>query len=310
MPIKKIKFALGFAAAVVFTGGAQASTEVLLQLDRDVSAFNDYASEEGRLLLISENGQADFTVSGRIQDSRRFRVTHSGCRPRTQNTVSMEAPGGLTYAHPFLVGTDRACILDEKTGSLRLLADFSAGLPGGAFSAVYAGTLDNHSLFLINGREFPGSPSGYIYLVQINRTTFQIKLEKIIEGVPGYSGGMYYDSQKIWITSYPQKLFRMMTVDLHALIRSRRLAQFSDVAAESLRIGNDLSSYLLRNDRYFLYFNDEYESYFIENRHGFRYTAFPPCTPVAGRQNSWLILCDKRSLQRWTPALRSVKSDR
>lgn len=287
--------------AVLATVTAQAATEVVLNMNRDVSVFNDFADDEGRLLLISENGQADAVVSGRIHDSRKFRVTHPDCRPRTQNTVSMDAAGGMTYAHPFFVGTDRACILDERTGSLRLLAHFSAGLPSGTFSVVYAGAFDNHALFLINGREFPGSTTGYIYLLEINKSTLQIKLQKIIEGVPGYSAAMYYDSQKIWITSYPGRLYRIMSQDLYNLIRSRRTVQFSEVAAESLRIGSDLSSYMLRNDRYFLYYNGDYESYFIEKRHGFRYTAAPPCPPVAGREDHWLILCEKRSLQRWTP---------
>lgn len=297
----KINFLI---AALFLPLSLWAQTETVLQMDRSVAVFADHASEKRDLLLISENGQADFVNSERIVSSRRFRVTHPDCKPLTQNTVSMDAPGGLTLAYPFLVGADRVCMLNERTGTLRLLANFAAGLPTGTFSAVYAGTADNHSLFLINGREFPNATTGYIYLLKINKSTLQVELQKIIQGVPGYSGGMFYDSQKIWINSYPGKLYRLLTEDLHTLIRSRRLADFSEVAVESFRIGNGLSSYMLSNDTHFLYSNDDYESYFIEKRTGFRYVTQPPCPPVSGHGRQWLILCGKNSLQRWTPAIK------
>lgn len=279
-----------------------AQAEEVLQFDRHVTGFTDYASEIPRILFVSETGESHFVQEDRVFSQRRFRIAHTDCKPTSQNTVSMDAAGGLTLAYPFLAGTNRLCYFDEKAGALRLLANFTASLPTNTFSTVYAGTQNDDVYFLINGRVFPQAKSGYILLLTVNRQTLQISVRELFSEVPDYSGGMLFEHNKIWINTYPSRVFRVLLPELHQLIRQNKSVPFSQVAVESFRLTDaGLNSFVLNNKNFFLYFNDEYESYLVNRKTGIKQTVQPNCLPVAGRSNGWLVLCDSKSLQIWTP---------
>lgn len=298
-------FSLILLIAVAGAAGP-AGAESLLQLDRAVTAFPDHAAEAATL-LISEDGRADFLENGRRTRERKFRVAHRDCRPLSANTVSLDTAGGLTLAYPFLVGTDRICYLDESAGVLRLLARFGAGLPAGAFSAVYAGQNALETRFLINGREFPDARAGYIWLLTVNRRNLHVQLRELITDVPDFSGGMLFEPGRIWIGTYPGQLHRVLLADLDALIASGRSTPFARIAATGFSTGDGLNGFLLGNARYFLFDNGNvagFESYLIEKKNGFRTQVKPPCPPVAGRGDGWLLLCNRNSLELWTPVVK------
>lgn len=286
---------------------ASALAQEVLHFDTPVTGFIDYTSpQNSRLLFISEAGDTSFIQEERVQTQRRFRVAHQDCKPTSQSTVSMDQAGGLTLAYPFLAGTNRLCYFDEKAGAIRLLSNFTSMLPSNTFSAVYAGTQTttqgDEVYFLINGRVFPQAKAGYILLLTVNRQTLQMAVRELLTDVPDYSGGMLFEQNKIWVNTYPNRIFRVLLTDLHHLIRQKKSVPFSQIATENFKNPDaGLNSYVLNNKNSFLYFNDEYESYIINRRTGFKTTVTPTCLPVAGRSESWLVLCNGNSLQIWTP---------
>ncbi|AGH95372.1 hypothetical protein [Pseudobdellovibrio exovorus] len=288
--------------SLLFLASVTQAQEVL-QFNAPVTGFIDYtAPQNSRLVFITENGVTSFIQEERIQTQRRFRIAHNDCKPTSQSTVSMDQAGGLTLAYPFLAGTNRLCYFDEKAGAIRLLSNFTSMLPSNTFSAVYAGAQNDDVYFLINGRVFPQAKAGYILLLTVNKQTLQISVRELITEVPDYSGGMLFEQNKIWINTYPNRIFRVLLTDLHQLIRQKKSIPFSQIAIENFRSTDaGLNSFVLNNKNSFLYFNDEYESYIINRKTGFKTTVQPTCLPVAGRSENWLVLCNGNSLQIWTP---------
>lgn len=80
MCILKIKFVFIVLVMVVLVIViVQVVIEVVLNMNWDVSVFNDFVDDEGCLFLISENGQVDVVVLGCIYDSCKFCVIYFDC---------------------------------------------------------------------------------------------------------------------------------------------------------------------------------------------------------------------------------------
>ncbi len=271
----------------------------IARFDHNVAGFENHAVP-GSVLLISQDGQADWLNGTRIERKASYKVLDKICTPSTQDTSLMGAGGGMTLAYPFLVGVERACYIDEKTKSIRLLADFHASLPRNPYSLVYAGADEAAAYFLINGRPYPDGKEGYLELVTIDKQTLKVSVKGLATAVPGYSGANFFDRDTIWITSWPGSIYKMAFSDLHALVQRGGSAPFPQIATEEFHGIDGMSLFMLGNDRAFLYYNGEYESYTVNRSNGVRTTVKPSCLPISGLQSQWLVLCNGNTLESWS----------
>lgn len=286
---------ISFAALILMMSAVGQATSVL-KLDRQVFAFADYAAQSS-ILLISPDGLTDWYTNSRAVKGPAFKVADRDCTPLSQNTLSMDAAGGMTLAYPFLVGVDRVCYFDESTKTLRLLGRFSDQLPNNSFSAVYAGSDQSSVHFLVNGRVFPQMKTGYLFLVSVHKKTLMISTREIVNEVPGYSGGMFYENQNIWISTYPGRIFKIVTADLQSLISSGAKTTFSQIAAETVKGFEGLNGYMLASHELFYFYNRDDQSYTVNRQTRERKVVSTPCEPVAAQGARWLMLCSANSLE-------------
>lgn len=289
---------------------ASTSQEVM-RFNRSVAGFVDFSSP-GRLLLISEDGQANWVEDLKIQKSLTYQITAPECVPRTQSTMVMGdgvSGQGLTLAYPFLVGVERVCYIDEAAQTIRLLANLRPELPRDTFLAVHAGSDAEASYFLINGRIYPKGTSGYLLLLTIDKRTLQTSLRELVTGVPGLSGAMFFSEDALWVTSWEgtNDIHKIPVQKLHDLIHSGEKQVFGALASTEWSGIDGFSFFMLANEHSFFYHNEGYESYLVNRQDGTRSMELPLCPPIAGYGQGWLVLCDGTRIEKWQDESRAPR---
>jgi hypothetical protein len=270
----------------------------IARLDRSVVGFANNAVP-GSVLLLSQDGQADWLKDARAERKQTYRIIDQACSPTSQNTTTMGSKGGLTLASPFLVGVGTACYIDEANKTIRLLSDFTKSLPTGAYSAVYAGADTVAAYFLINGRPFPDGTDGYLDLVTLDKRTLKVSVRELVKEVPGFSGAMVFDQDAVWVTSWPGSIYKVDLAALQGVIRAGGEVSFPKVAIQKFHDIDGMSLFLLANESSLLYDNGAYESYTVNRQSGARTIVKPSCTPIASYQTQWLVLCNGNTVETW-----------
>jgi len=290
-PIKKVIFR--FSCLFSFSLISAVSASELHHFDRNVVGFVDHTSEDS-ILMISEDGNADWIKDTNIIKKNTYNITHENCIPRSQSTMTMDAEqSGMTLAYPFLVGVGRVCKIDEETNSINLVTNFD--IPTNSYSIVYAGEDTNTSYFLMNVR--PWTTEGYLLLVSINKTHSQVETRILMKNVPGLSGAMHFNKSDIWVTSWPGKIYKVSSQKVIDLIHTGAQTDFLNIAELSFENIDGMSFFLLANNHSLLYYNYEYESYMVNISKATQSNVSVPCLPIKGYHDGWLVLCEQNSLQ-------------
>lgn len=290
MRLFKSSFFLAFYVVGTLTLDRSALAEEIYGFDRAVVGLADQRSP-GSALFISSDGRADWFQGGKFKRSQSYSVVHPECLPKSQSTSS----GGLTLAYPFLVGTSTACIIDESSRSIRLLASF--GWRSNSFSATYAGEGPTTFNFLINGR--PWDTEGYLGLVTIDKTTLVVKSRELMSDVPGYSGAMVFEGGNVWVTVWAgdNLIYKISGAKLGELAQSGAKASFASVMTQAHAGIEGLSLFMLASEDSFFYYNGEYESYLIEKGSGRQKKIVQDCEPIVSYGKQWLVLCGGLGLE-------------
>jgi hypothetical protein len=257
--------------------------------------------EQNEIFFLSDRGASYWLRQGQLKASGQYQVAER-CRSLTQNTVAMSTgEGGLTLAFPFLVGVDRVCRIDENNRRISLVAELSSRLPKNTFAASFAGRKDQLYYFLINGREFPTAQSGYVQLLTLSLTSEEVKVQPLLNDVPDFSGALLYDQDKIWINTFPGKIYQLSTAKIQRLIDRSQSAAFLTVAQLETGTTAELNGYMLKGQNYFLFYNEGYQSYLIHHATRTQTNIDLNCEPLlnfspAG-SNQWFALCNRHELK-------------
>lgn len=274
------------------------ATEVV-KFNRIVTALTDYSTTD-RVMLISQSGQVSWLKQLKIESERTYKMTNLACLPKSQNTVDMGGSAkGMTLAYPFLVGTNQVCYIDEANNSIRLLTLFDKKLIADTFSVSYAGEDENSSYFLMNARQFPDAAEGYMLLVSIHKITLAVSVRKFITSVPGFSAAMLSNGATLWVTSWLEKndVYKISISQLISQIQKNNLVSFASLAVKSFGGFEGTSSFMVKNDLGFMYFNQGAESYVIEPQKSIKSIFKLACEPIMGIKNQWLQLCDGNRIE-------------
>lgn len=283
---------------ILFTTLSASAVEVARVSQKSVG-FNNYTSPVSSVLLLSDAGQALWLYDLKPAVTKTYTIDPA-CGLKTQNTVVMDGPeGGMTLAYPYFVGVGKVCLIDEATNSIRLLNNFRTSLPRSSFSVVYAGQDTNALYFLINGRPYPEGTAGYISVLVINKADQKVSIRNLLSGVPGFSAAMIYDGAQIWVTTWLQKndIYKISSAQLMTLIQKGSTAQFSDVAVKTAGGFEGMSSFALKNETGFLFYNEGFDSFKVSSLNPSTQPVNASCEPIAGAKAAWLGLCDGTRLE-------------
>ena len=187
----------------------------------------------------------------------------------------------------------------EVAGSIRLLNNFKSSLPRNAFSVSYAGQDASAFYFLINGRPYPEGTAGYISALVISKADQKVSVRSLLSDVPGFSAAMVYDGAQMWVATWFQTndIYKLSTAQLIDLIQKGRTAKFSDVAVKNAGGFEGMSSFALKNESGFLFYNEGFDSFKVNAGNGVATPLQTPCEPVSGEKTVWLGLCDGTRLE-------------
>lgn len=289
-----------FSIAAILTLFASLSalgTELVRTNQKSV-AFRNYSSSSS-IILLGQAGQLVMLNDLKAVKGKVYKVDTS-CNLKTQNTVMMSTDeGGMTLAYPYFVGVGKVCMMDETTNSIRLVSNFKTSLPRNAFSVTYAGQDSTAVYFLLNGRPYPEGTVGYISALVINKADQKVSVRNLLTDVPGFSAAMVYDGAQIWVTTWYQTndIYKLSTAQLLDLIKTSGTAQFSSVTTKTVGGFEGMSSFALKNDSGFLFFNDGFDSFKINLPNSAPAPIKPSCEPIAGEKTSWISLCEGTRLE-------------
>lgn len=289
---------VSFAAAFIFWTALPASATEVARVSQKSAAFKNYSSANS-VLLLSEAGQGLWVNDLKPALSKTYAV-EAACGLKTQNTVVMGEPeGGMTLAYPYFVGVGKVCWVDEATNSIRLISNFKSSLPRNSFSVSFAGQDANALYFLINGRPYPEGTAGYISALVINKVDKKVSVRSLLSDVPGFSAAMIYDGAQIWVATWLQKndIYKISSAQLIALIQKGSTAKFSDLAVKAAGGFEGMSSFALKNETSFLFYNEGIDSFKLNALNSSVTPVQPSCEPIAGEKNAWLSLCDGTRLE-------------
>ena len=275
-----------------------ASPTELFHLNQKVAGFVNY-STPASTIFISETGSLFMLTDLKLQQGITYQIDPA-CNLKTQNTSSMDgSEGGMILAYPYFVSLGKVCRFDNEQKQIRLVADFTKDLPQNNFSLSYAGGDDSNVYFVLNGRVYPDGQAGYIYSVAISRKNNSVSIRPFINDVPGFSAAMVYGSGQLWITTWMGKnqIFKIPAMNLLTMLQGANSYKFSDVASQVSDSFPGLSSYVLKNESDFLYYNNEFDSYSVSTVTKSGPQPFKSsCEPVNGYKSQWILLCDSNSI--------------
>ncbi|MGE0172228.1 MAG: hypothetical protein AB7T49_05565 [Oligoflexales bacterium] len=113
------------------------------------------------------------------------------------NMVSLQVANALcvdedlVYRHPYLVGTEISCKIDESQNKVDILR--GPETMEGSYAIEFLAETEQYQFYLINGRKIPDARSGYIMLKRLDKIHDTIQVLPFITDVPGFSGGMAVD---------------------------------------------------------------------------------------------------------------------
>lgn len=275
------------------------SAKEIIQFNYPVVGYTNYAKINS-LLFISDNGTATWFENLKNISEKNYKISSSECLAKSQNTSQMDTEiSGLTLAFPFMVGLDRACVIDETTQTIKLISNYRQALPKNAFSIAYLNEDSNFSYFLINGREFPNADYGYISILSINKKTFATSIDAFISDIPGFSAAMLVDSKEFFITTWEgqNEIYKMSVDSLTKLAQNKKIAKFNQLANKVTVSFTGMSTFVIKNNTHFLFYNKDYENYLINSITGLRENFRSACTPIAGYQNNWIVLCNDNRVE-------------
>ena len=133
----------------------------------------------------------------------------------------------------------------------------------------------------------------------MDKRSLKVDLRELVTDVPGLSGAMLLERDTLWVTVWPGSIFKISLLKLQDLIHSGGKLSFAKLATQEFREIEGMSIFMLGNDRFFLYYNGENESYTVQRSSGARKVVKPNCLPISGFQEQWLTLCNGNSLESW-----------
>ena len=265
-------------------------TIILLHETENILTFQDQKERDRVLLIYPDSNLAKiWSVSKQSFLSEEF-VVDSECM---QNT--------LVYAHPFLVNIDRTCHLQES-GELSLVGSNEA--PNGNFSFIYFSEDEPNLYFLVNGREFPGGEHGYMLAKTVNKESGHQHLATVSTHIPGYSGAMMIDRRSNLLFTAAtgmnaNELYSIPTDRIQELINDQNHLEFDEIAVKELGPFPGLSFRLFpAGSDELLYYNDEYESFFLSTKDGsVEKVVFPnDCKLFGVYRGEWLLNCSGKGI--------------
>ncbi len=289
-----------FSFSIVLTlfSTLSVSAAEVVRVSQKSFAFKNNSSPRS-VLLLSETGSAVWVNDLKPATGKTYK-TDVACNLKTQNTVMMGDPeGGMTLAYPYFVGVGKVCFIDEAAGAIRLISNFKNSLPRNAFSASYAGQDATALYFLINGRPYPEGTAGYISALVISKADQKVSVRSLLSDVPGFSAAMVYDGAQMWVTTWLQTndIYKISSALLLDLIQKGRTAKFSEVAVKIADGFEGMSSFALKNESGFLFYNEGFDSFKVNSNTGAATPLQTLCEPVSGEKNAWLGLCDETRLE-------------
>ncbi len=270
----------------------------------------------------------------KVKSQINYEVLNPLCTPKSQDTMSMSAAGGMTLAHPYLVGVGQVCYIDDQKHTIDLVSEIRSLLPPQHFSVAFAGSDKKEYLFVVNSFP-PNKKSGILSLIRINRENHSIGvLAEWITEVPGLSGAIHpsealapkalapeaFTSEAlaaskgndpvIWYTAaladrttrgniifklHAQELLRRKT----SRLRSVPFTTEGLATQMSPAVKQPFSFFMISNEDHLLYTNDEYGAYLVDQKTmNSRNVVLPDgCLPIRGFKKQWLLLCEEKILR-------------
>ncbi len=259
-------------------------------------AFRE-SNHPDRVLVLDANGHfASYSLTGKKVIQTGTLRLNEGCQLTNLRTTQ--------FARPFFLGRKFVCVLDSNTRSISRGPDLA--LENGTYASVYWGETNDSIRFLLNGRPWPGGAegSGFVRLLELNKSTRQSTVRPLLIRVPGYSGGMAADSSNVFVTVWKNEsegssIYSLGTARMREKIKNQETASFLD---ESTEIASKLSGStgLLRaNSQEFLFDNsteDGAGESFVVNRNS-RVSSnvhFEGCRVIGGEGAEWLLFCKSK----------------
>lgn len=289
------------------SGSASAEFRVLHRFEKDaslsgeVAAFHELNSPD-RILILGSNGRLlKYSLeTDRVVETSQVRF-EEGCE--------FGRVRWMKWASPFFLGKISVCALDVRTG--RLSPAPNPAFEKGTYGSIYLGETESAVQFLINGRPWPkgGEGSGFVSVLEINKTTRQSSIRPLYTGVPGFSGGMAIEGDSLFVTAWiyetaSSRVYTLKLPSVQSRVQKQETARFME---EASRLPLELkgNTGLLRvNAEELFYDNPEEEaageSFRVNRKTGEVSPAgIPPadCRVIGSRGSEWLMFCGRSELR-------------
>jgi hypothetical protein len=273
-----------------------------IRLNQKVTGFADH-SKQSSVLFISDTGSLFRLTDLKLFDLGNYQLDPF-CNLRSQDSSAKgDADSGMTLTYPYFVGLSKVCVIDETKKTIAVVADFKKSLPKDPFMVSFAGADDQFMYFVLNGRVYPEGESGYINLISVNKRNHSVSIRPLLTDVPGFSGAMFYESGQLWVTVsvdefMHNEIYRVDSSTLLQFVKNGKANRFHDLAQQSSGKFYGITSFALKNDEEFLFYNKDSISFRIKLDHS-QSMAQPfqnPCEPISGYKNHWLLLCSGNTI--------------
>ncbi len=272
------------------------STDPAASLSAEITAFREWNKPDQIFALDSNGGFATYSLSGK-------KTIKSG-KLRLNEGCALKNLRSMLFARPFFLGTTSICVLDASSQSIS--RGPSPGFEKGTYGAVYWGDTGESIRCLINGRPWPngGEGSGFIRLLEINKSTRQSSIRPLFTQVPGYSGGMAVHGSQLFVAVWKSEdsgssIYSLNASKVRGRIEKSEAPLFREESREIIS-GIDGNTGLLRMNSQEFFFDNSGDEYagdsFLVNRASLsvKKVNFDGCSVLGNEGDEWLLLCKSK----------------